>query len=560
VSYSKYNWKQIAEIWGDDHGTKYTGDDNPYVDGYNAAWLDLPIAESLSGYYEAVDWSSFNRGDGSFTVPGETPNRVLHPSSELANRYMEWGSLLADVTKPADERDGWVPVQDRDIDGDGKADTTGYFLPSELSQISETNTAAYVRMDFETEVAGMRLSGNLGVRYFQIELESTGSIQFPDLIVNDANSAGDRNRYFDELEGDVTYVPTEYRGINEPGFGNNAYVTTTATHKYDDVLPSFNLKVEFTDELLGRFAVSKAVALPDIGKLRNYMSIGAENVQTRLSLGNVDGNDTIQEQQILATYATGWTASAGNPFLMPMESIQYDASLEWYFADVGSLTASVFYKDLSNFFVSGAFPRQVTNPSTDVTETVNVNGVVNSGDGSMSGFELAYQQTYDSLPEPFDGLGTQFNYTYIDAKSVPNPDLAGDPTVDLSDSELADREGIAYTGLPLESQSRHTANAVVFWQKNDWDARLAYNWRSGYLVTARDVINPYRPIWSAAAGYLDGSIFYNVTDELRVGFQGQNLLNTVTKTEMQISEDGYTQGRSWFTNDRRYSLIVRLNF
>lgn len=537
VRYSRYNWGALSEIWTSD----WDGD------GYQAAWLDLPMAESLSGDYEAVDWSSFNRGE-SFFVSGSMPNHVLHPSRELAEDYVNWGTRLVDVAHP----DQWVPAAQRDIDNDGMYDTTGHFLPSELSDISETNNAAYIRLDFESELLGRRYSGNIGVRYFKIDLESSGYIQFPDV----------RPEVTDPNDPEYWQDSGNHLSATELGFGNASSSFSVVEHSYDHILPSVNVKLELTDDLLVRAAVSKAVALPDIGILRNYMSISVEEgVVIQRGTAGDDPNDTIEQAPILDAYVPGWTASAGNPFLEPMESIQYDLSLEWYFSGGNSLTTSVFYKDLSNFFLDGAYPRAVTNPDSGVTQLVNVDGTINSGDGELSGVELAYQQFYDFLPEPWDGLGIQANYTYIDAKSVPNPGLADSAEVIPDEQDREDREGqITYGGLPLESQSRHTANLVGMWEKGDWSFRVAYNWRSRYLVTARDVINPYRPIWSDDAGYMDASLFYNVTDAVKIGFQGTNLTDTVTKTEMQITEDGYTQGRSWFTNDRRYAFVVRAQF
>src|SRR5690625_6986647 len=63
-----------------------------------------------------------------------------------------------------------------------------------------------------------------------------------------------------------------------------------------------------------------------------------------------------------------------------MKSTQFDASLEWYFAPVGSLTMSVFYKDLKNFFIPGAFPRNYLNPSTGVTQNVEYTTTRSGGD------------------------------------------------------------------------------------------------------------------------------------------------------------------------------------
>jgi TonB-dependent receptor len=191
----------------------------------------------------------------------------------------------------------------------------------------------------------------------------------------------------------------------------------------------------------------------------------------------------------------------------------------------------------------------------------------NGGDGHLKGFEIAYQQFYDMLPAPWDGLGIQANYTYIDSKGVPNFSGIGEAPV----TEVEQPEGVAppqpgmnppdleALTLPLRGQSRHTANFVVMYEKDDWSARLAYNWRSKYLVTTRDVISG-APIWNDDAGFLDGSVFYNVSEGITIGLQGTNLLNTQTKTLMTLDNEGTQTGRSWFVNDRRLALVVKAVF
>ena len=61
---------------------------------------------------------------------------------------------------------------------------------------------------------------------------------------------------------------------------------------------------------------------------------------------------------------------------------------------------------------------------------------------------------------------------------------------------------------PLQGVSKHTINAVGFYEKGPLAFRLAYNWRSAFLQTARDVIFPFSPIYGESTGQLDGSIFF----------------------------------------------------
>ena len=185
---------------------------------------------------------------------------------------------------------------------------------------------------------------------------------------------------------------------------------------------------------------------------------------------------------------------------------------------------------------------------TGVTQTVEVEGTRNGGDGTMQGFEIAYQQFYDMLPAPWDGLGLQMNYTYIDASGVPN---GGDGSSDGFAGTATDTGArVDFDKVPLQGQSKDTFNIVAMYDKNDWSLRLAYNWRSKYLLTTRDVISKY-PLWNDDSGFLDGSAFYNINDNVTVGLQLTNIANTQTKTIMILDGQGAEAGRSWFVNDRR---------
>ena len=101
---------------------------------------------------------------------------------------------------------------------------------------------------------------------------------------------------------------------------------------------------------------------------------------------------------------------------------------------------------------------------------------------------------------------------------------------------------------------------MLFYEKYGLSARAAYNWRSKFLQTPRDVIFPFSPIYGESTGQLDASIFYSLTDQIKVGVQGVNLLDEVTRTSQVIDFDGTRVTRSAFRNDRRYTFLVRFDF
>jgi TonB-dependent receptor len=245
------------------------------------------------------------------------------------------------------------------------------------------------------------------------------------------------------------------------------------------------------------------------------------------------------------------TFNVGNPFLKPATAMQFDATLEWYFAKVGSLTFDAFYKDVHNFFFNNTIPRTFT--QNGITENINVKGPDNfNGHGKIKGFEVAYQQTFDFLPGLFNGLGVNASYTYIQSKGLPNSFLNGG-----SPSHVTT---VGTGNLPLEQLSKHTVNIQAFYEKGPISLRVAYNWRSRFLLTASDVIFPYYPIFNAAEGTMDASAFVSITKNFKIGIQAVNLLNTITKTEQQFTASGLVGPRSYYMNDRRYSFILRGSF
>jgi iron complex outermembrane receptor protein len=570
VRNTSYNWGAVGAEWGGGDG---------------ALWLS-ELDDSIANEFEYVDWSDFHRG-GVVSIPGDG---FIFPTESLlkdviAGRQLPQGN-------PNDE-DIWEPYQNRPDVIPGT-----YFVPAEVYDTTETNEAVYVRLDFASDESALRFNGNVGLRYVRLSRDAIGSVQFPDMIgqaipagaPTNLSDSGAIRKWAEDQVGpfdpgmfesedawlkEVNALAAYSRDANnwlspdEKAFGNDYDEgELESSADWDGVLPSFNLKVELTDDLVGRFAVSKAIALPDMSEVRNQAVLGARGLNITRELpdpnapalpGPVDSGSNI-----VSVGPVVWNGNGGNPALKPMESTQWDASLEWYFAPVGSLTATIFHKDLKNFFIEGALPRTFTNPDTGISQTVEFTTTRNGREGKLQGIELAYQQFFDMLPEPFDGFGIQANYTFVDSEGIPNFS-SSETATDAEPVDVTPQPGLepfdpaALEGLPLRGQSEHTANLVLMYEKNDWSARLAYNWRSEYLLTTRDAISG-QPIWNSASGFLDGAITYQLTDEISIGLQGTNLANTQTETLMTLDGEGRKTGRSWFVNDRRVALTVKAVF
>jgi hypothetical protein len=104
-------------------------------------------------------------------------------------------------------------------------------------------------------------------------------------------------------------------------------------------------------------------------------------------------------------------------------------------------------------------------------------------------------------------------------------------------------------------------------EKGKWSARLAYNWRSKYLVTRQDCCVAL-PIWQRAAGFLDGRVAYRINDNVEMSLEGTNLLSTETVLMQQVDgpmSDGTDRPllllpNAWFKNDRRIQAQIRLKY
>jgi len=423
------------------------------------------------------------------------------------------------------------------------------FCPPEINDVAEETRAAYVRVDYGTEFAnGWKLSGNIGLRYVETEVVAAGLIGFPNPQQFDSPLAGGN--------GDGVVQVAEInaacaQAANLPADQRPAYCSLSAgrlaefaaAHTgeiliddravvFDNWLPSFNALLDTGNGLLFRFAVSKGITRPDLGDFRSGGTIG-------------DNTGVLRNEGTLETGPL-FALATGNRNLRPISSWNYDLSVEWYFDRVGSLTLSGFIKDLKGIVGPGIDVVNFESPKVPALD-VQVFGPVNFQDGTLKGVELAYQQTYDFLPGVLSGLGTQLTYTYVDGGDFTNIDRGG-------------TQGPFAAGQPLAGISKHTVNATLFYEKDWLSMRAAYNWRSAFLITPRDDIFPFSPIWGEETGQLDASLFVTLKNGIKLGVQGVNLLDEVFRTSQVIDFDGTRIARSAFRNDRRYTFLARFDF
>lgn len=533
--FSAYNWGVISEQWGGG-GPVWLSDS---ADGVPEPGPGLPgTAGTLVGSrFEPFLFDNFFRGD--VPVPTGSQPRLFYNQNIVQNyqSYADFGLLVGDEWRARLGADGcpqnWVPLALRcDV-----VPGTLYRL-NEINPVQEQSDAFYGMLRYGGELSnGVRLSGNIGVRYTTTDRQAQGYLAFP------------RVAFPTEAECAATppgETPTPFCRLVSPAnrdaaraFANGAITADEAEATFDYWLPSFNLRAELDGGRIFRFGYSRAITPPDIGLTRNFFNV------------NLSAN----ELDIVDGRPTGRFA-VGNPLLKPIQADSFDASFEWYFGNPGSFTVSLFYKTLTDVITNGTERRAFTNNGAtfDAVVTTPVNS---DEEATVKGFEIAWQQILDDwLPASMAGFGFNANYTYIDSEGVPQSTLSNtDP--DVAAGRVAN---IDTSLLPLQNLSEHTYNLAGFYERGPVALRLAYAWRSEFLITPRDVIVPFAPIMNEATGQLDGSAFYSLNDNIKIGVQAVNLTNEITRTSQVLNNDLLRVGRSWFMNDRRFTFIVRATF
>ena len=555
VQWSTYNWQNIANTWTD------CGNAHPYwnIDSKPGGTCNS-TGETFHGYptgaYTMQKFGAPFFGGDLGTFPYVPFGFLGSHGADLFSRE------LTGVGQ-------FIPICDRNGQIQDVTPTelpNSCFTPDEVANVEERTQAGYVELKFggpNALIGNMPFRGNIGLRYVRTEDPSTGAFAYAHVVGINASQCPATPLVPGGLTGTGTANPNNpqipypnfcYLTPQDLAFSNGGYTALNANAKHTNLLPSLNLRLDLSREWLIRFAASRAMSRPDIGLLKNFervsQNLPATNAPTdsrwiKDANGNIIGVNPI------------YSASAFNPYLKPITADQFDLSLEHYFGNAGQFSVALFHKKFYNYIQSVTMTQDVTN--NGVTRPVLLTEPVNAPGAKIDGFEVAYDTFFDFLPKPFDGFGIQANYTYVKNSGITNTNL-GPPNSPTNTN--AGNKNTSLDPGALEGISKHTFNLVGLYEKGRISARVAYNWRSKYLVTAVDCC-VYLPVWQKASGYLDASIRYRLTDSIELSLEGSNLLNTKTVLLQQVTDKNSPEGKiiltpnGWFQNDRRFIVGVR---
>jgi TonB-dependent receptor len=187
----------------------------------------------------------------------------------------------------------------------------------------------------------------------------------------------------------------------------------------------------------------------------------------------------------------------------------WDASLEYYFEPVGSVSVGWFRKKISNFIVTGINTGTI-GTGTDNGYDGEYGGFTrlssaNAGTSFVQGWEMSYQQQFTFLPGLFKGLGTAMNVTVLEAHG----DFGGSGRLETRD---------------IEGFVPRIGNASLFWRHRGFTSRVIVNY-TGESITEFTPGSPARSRFLRARTVINAGIGYQWKPSVTFSIDVNNLTN-----------------------------------
>lgn len=355
-------------------------------------------------------------------------------------------------------------------------------------RIQEETNAQYIKFDYSVPIGSFDLDGNFGWR--RVETKVT------------AEAVSTRQQSYAATNGGTA----------------TTYILSNSLRSYQKDytvwLPSFNAGLWFIpNKLSTRFGFAQLMARPRLDFLLPSVTCTTD--------ASPDANGEFDEP----------SCTAGNPDLKPYRANQYDLSFEYYPNQDTQVSVGLFYKDIKSFYVSS---RTLLGKRDVYGDGVmyNFNTYVNGDGAKIKGVEITAKTAFTFLPGWLSGFGVDANYTYQKA-------------TDVGLYSILDGSPLPFPGLSPDS-----ANLTLWYDKGPFNARVAYNYRSKYLISAAD--NSGQPVYRDSTGYLDGKItwkpdLWNIQG-LSFFVEGKNLTKEEERStagDIRLTELGYF-GRRFF--------------
>ena len=369
---------------------------------FGVNYTDRSKSKSSSEYKLCIDDVSCGNGSGSAPYPGTSQPFNFSGINSLAAYNAE--ALL---------NSGFYRLE-----GKNHPD-----IANKNWEVNEELFTWYGQANIDAEFGSVRMTGNIGIQYVQVDQESTGY---------------------------ATYA------------GNAAGTPVSNGASYGNFLPSINLNFNVFEDQYLRVAMAQQMARPRMDAMRASYDVSINQT----SCANLPGPI--------------WCGGGGNPELKPWLADAYDLSYEWYFTseagNKGYLSAALFYKNLDSYiyyanqlydFANDPLPPPGVGDIPGVNypdSTIGVlNKPINGQGGYMRGYELTASVPLDALWAPLEGFGLLATYASNDSDIEPFPGA----------------------NQPIPGLSEEVYNASLYWERFGWQVRYNYRYRSDFRAETR---------------------------------------------------------------------------
>ena len=394
-------------------------------------------------------------------------------------------------------------------------------------RIKEKTIAPYIQSAHEFELGGNTGHLRLGLRYEKTKIDSSALVPIP--------------------------TGTVWTGGNETAIiYGGASDFATLKGEYENWLPAIDFDIEPMDNVKLRASYSHTITRPDYASLQ-----GGTTLDSPIRIG-------------------GSTGASGNPDLLPYKSKNIDLSAEWYYNRESYVSVGFFRKEVANFisnntvnvpafgltnaaagpnataaraalgstatpaqllaYIAANFPATIDpvtggvigQPTDPLVNFVITQPTNSSQKAKLWGWEFAVQHSFWDT-----GFGAILNYTVVRSDTKYNNTL---------------RYTVPQFAVNGVSDS---ANAVLYYDKNGVQARVAYNWRDEFLAGYG-----FDPFYIEAYGQFDVSASYEFRKGLTVFVEGINVTNADRRGHMRNDQTVFFAAPGY----ARYAAGVRFGF
>ncbi|MEL0657209.1 TonB-dependent receptor [Pseudoalteromonas issachenkonii] len=371
--------------------------------------------------------------------------------------------------------------------------------------VTEKTTSVYLMANYDTEMFGKFIRGNFGLRIVDTEVTSIGFRNSFDVVTSDT--------------GVLSLVESDNGSLDKIKSGGD----------YTKYLPSFNLVIDYSEDILFRAGIYRGMSRADPSDLGYSRTFQEDTEGTATSISDL---------------LVGVNGS-GNPDTQPLMSWNYDAAFEWYPNEDSILALSLYYKQFN-----GGFQQQtVLEEFTVGGETVSLpitNSVTSDEDSEILGLEASFSYRWDN------GIGMKFGYNYADTDFEFQDSLYGDTFVTDVDGNTTQLTDGIVESASVPGFSKHVFSSQLYYQIGGFDTAVIYKYRSEYFQPY--TTNGTRLRYVDGVGVWEMRASYKIDEHFRVKAEAINLFSAPK------SQDFFVEGNLGEVNDYGPRLFLGLSY